>query len=366
MTSSSVPFQSLSDDQLLAEVQQLARRDRQTTAEILRVLIAVEARRLYLREGYSSLFTYCTQVLHMDDGAAYNRIETARAAKRVPALLEAIGDGSLTLSSARLLAPHLTLDNYAELLDAARHRSKREVEALIARLAPKPAVATVLRKVPAEAHADVTVPSVMDAPAPAPTDAAIETSATTAAQLESSAQQPHCHIDACRPHSRSSVAPLAAEAYKLQVTISAATEDKLRRARALLRHSVPDGDFAEVLDRALTLLVADLERRRCAAVSMPRADSRTAGHTRHIPAAVKREVWRRDEGRCAFTAGSRRCTETAVLEFHHVDPYASGGAASVTNIEPRCRAHNQYEAKLLFGGEDESDSETFVDAARPG
>src|SRR5262245_58896548 len=80
MTTSSLPFQSLTDDQLLVEVQQLVTRDRQTTAEILRVLIAVEARRLYLREGYSSLFTYCTQVLHMDDGAAYNRIETARAA----------------------------------------------------------------------------------------------------------------------------------------------------------------------------------------------------------------------------------------------------------------------------------------------
>src|SRR5262245_61130449 len=58
MTStSSLPFQSLTDDQLLAEVQQLVTRDRQTTADILRVLIAVEARRLYLREGYSSLFT---------------------------------------------------------------------------------------------------------------------------------------------------------------------------------------------------------------------------------------------------------------------------------------------------------------------
>jgi len=238
---------------------------------------------------------------------------------------------------------------------------------LIARRAPKPAVATVLRKVPAQASADLAAMAVMNTPATPPAAAAIATSAIPVAQGESPAQQPHSQIDSRRPHARNAVAPLSADAYKLQVTISAATEDKLRRARDLLRHSVPDGDLAEVLDRALTLLVADLERRRCAAVAAPRAERRTTGHTRHIPAAVKREVWRRDEGRCAFTAGHRRCTETAFLEFHHVDPYADGGAASVTNIELRCRAHNQYEAALRFGCEDsEGDSTTFVVSARTG
>src|SRR5262245_12771579 len=209
MDSSSLPFQSLTDDQLLAEVHQLLTRDRQTTAEVIRALIAVEARRLYLREGCPSLFAYCTQVLHMDDGAAYNRIETARAARRVPALLEAIGDGSLTLSSARLLAPHVTLDNYRELLDAARHRSKRDVEVLIARLAPRPAVATVLRKVPSQAHVDVHDMSVMNAPSAARPAAAIAPSAMPVPHRESPVQQQHVPIDA-RPlhHSRNSVAQI--------------------------------------------------------------------------------------------------------------------------------------------------------------
>src|SRR5262245_43454304 len=129
MTSSLTPFDSLSDDQLLATVQSLVTRERHTTAEMLRALVEVDARQLYLREGCSSLFTYCTEVLHLEEGAAYNRIATVRAARRVPALLDAVDDGSLTLSSARLLAPHL-LDNHSRLLQAARHRSKREVEAL--------------------------------------------------------------------------------------------------------------------------------------------------------------------------------------------------------------------------------------------
>ena len=73
------------------------------------------------------------------------------------------------------------------------------------------------------------------------------------------------------------------------------------------------------------------------------------GRSRHIPAAVRREVWRRDDGRCAFVGRRGRCRETAFLEFHHVEPYATGGGASVANIQLRCRAHNAYEARLFFG-----------------
>src|SRR5262245_19017586 len=213
MMTSLVTFDALNDDQLLTELQQLVTREKHTTAEVIRALMAVDARRLFLREGCSSLFTYCTQVLHLDEGAAYNRIEIARAARRVPALLEAIGDGSLTLSSARLLAPHLTLDNYADLLDAARHRSKREVEALIARLAPKPAVATVLRKVPAPPTADAPAMAATNVPAPGPAAAAIIAPATPVAHVDACAQPEPRDIERQPACSRTVVAPLSVDAY---------------------------------------------------------------------------------------------------------------------------------------------------------
>ena len=62
-------------------------------------------------------------------------------------------------------------------------------------------------------------------------------------------------------------------------------------------------------------------------------------------------MWRRDQGRCAFTGAGRRCGETAFLEFHHVRPFEAGGEPTVDNIELRCRAHNQYEADLFIGEE---------------
>ena len=72
--------------------------------------------------------------------------------------------------------------------------------------------------------------------------------------------------------------------------------------------------------------------------------------SRHVPAAVRRAVWIRDGGRCAFVAeNGRHCTERGFIEFHHTAPYAAGGEATVDSIELRCRAHNLYEGELDFG-----------------
>ena len=145
------------------------------------------------------------------------------------------------------------------------------------------------------------------------------------------------------------VTPLAPERYKVQFTVSRATHDKLRRAQDLLRHSIPNGDPAAIFDRALTVLLKDLEQARLAATERPRAARPVASGSRHIPAAVKREVWKRDGGQCAFVGTQGRCTERGFLEFHHVRPYADGGASVVENLEIRCRAHNLHEAEQYFG-----------------
>jgi hypothetical protein len=125
---------------------------------------------------------------------------------------------------------------------------------------------------------------------------------------------------------------------------------KLRRAQDLLRHAVPTGDTATVVDRALTLLIQDLERKKFATTDRPRPSRGTSGSARKPPAHVRRAVSRRDADRCAFVSkDGRRCEERGFLEFHHVVPYAMGGEAAVENIQLRCRAHNGYEAGLFYG-----------------
>jgi len=146
------------------------------------------------------------------------------------------------------------------------------------------------------------------------------------------------------------VRPLAPQRYEIRFTARAETREKLRQAQDLLRHAIPSGDPAEIIDRALSALLDQLTKKKQAATERPVVVGRTTrGGSRHVPAAVKREVWRRDGGRCAFVATSgRRCAERGFLELHHVRPYGVGGEATPENIQLRCRTHNAYEADLFY------------------
>src|SRR2546426_1678914 len=136
----------LSDEELVAQVKLLARREHEATASLIAHLAELDARRLYLGAGFSSLFTYCCEVLHLSEPAAYNRIEAARAARRFPIILGMLGEGSLSLATVRLLSSHLTAENHQELLAAATGKSKRQVEELLVQYFPRPDVPPSVRK----------------------------------------------------------------------------------------------------------------------------------------------------------------------------------------------------------------------------
>src|SRR3954465_12706904 len=152
----------LSDADLLTTTARLAERERHATADLIAALMEIDARKLYLGEGCSSLFTYCTQVLRLSEHAAYGRIEAARAARRFPGILVALASGDLTLTSVTLLGPVLTEDNDEGLIATARHRSKRQVEQLVADVRPQPAVASSLRKLPAAWPMNPAAPAAMN------------------------------------------------------------------------------------------------------------------------------------------------------------------------------------------------------------
>ncbi len=271
---------------------------------------------MYLADGCSSLFTYCTQILHLSEHAAYGRIEAARAVRRFPVILERLGQGSVTLTTVGLLASHLTPENHRALLDTARHKSKRQVEELVARLRPQPPVPASVRKLPTVSHTSASATALQGA-ATGPQPAG-DAQGVASPPLSSPAPAPP-------PPRQGVVAPLAPQRYKVQFTASADTCETLQLAQ-------------------------DLAKRKFAATDRPRGGRGTAPGSRHIPAEVKRAVWIRDGGRCAFVGSNgRRCTEQGFLEFHHVTPYAAGGESTADNIQLRCRAHNGYEAELYFG-----------------
>lgn len=358
MTTDSIVL--LSDRDLLEATTTAAARERRTTAELIALLGEVDARRLYLGEGFSSLFTYCTQALHLSEPAAYSRIAAARTARRFPRLLTALATGDITLTTITLLAAELTDENSDHLIDAARHKSKGDIERLVASLQPQPDIPPMIRRVPAPAAPLASAPAAADRPQP-PASAVI---------VHASGMSPVCELPSPPPAPVAPIAPIAADRYLLRVTIAGETYRRFERARDLLRHQLPSGDPAAIIDRALTLLVEQLEKTKAAQTSRPRRSTGAPSDrtSRRISAAVRRVVWRRDSARCAYVGTHGRCAETAFLEFHHVRPFADGGAATVDNIQLRCRAHNGHEARQYFGAElcpDRVDGQVIA-AARAG
>ncbi len=137
-------LRALSDDELLRRLSALLQESRRIEWELVAHIGEVDERRLYAREACDSMFVYCTEVLHL----SYLRIAAARAAREHPMLLDMLGDGRLHLSGIGKLAPHLTLSNREVLLERALHKSKRQIEVLVADLAPRPDVPTSIRKLP--------------------------------------------------------------------------------------------------------------------------------------------------------------------------------------------------------------------------
>jgi hypothetical protein len=336
-------LRTISDEELLRRLSDLLKQSRRIESDLVAHIGEVDERRLYAPQGSSSMFTYCTDVLHLSEHEAYLRITAARASRRYPVLLAMLEDGRLHLSGVGKLAPHLTDANCEEVLARAAHKSKREIEELVAELAPRPDVPSVVRKLPAQPEAPRTAelgpdrvtflpkstPVVPDPPTPP-----IETRPVVAAP-------------------RAIVQPLAPARYKVQFTASAEFREKLERLTALMRPSVPDGDLAAILEQAVTEKLERLEAKRFAETRAPRKnleEADTSPDGRYIPAPVKRIVRKRDSDQCTFVDDKgRRCPERRGLEFHHRNPYGLGGDRSPENTCLMCRARNAYLAELDYG-----------------
>ncbi len=289
----------LTDRQLIDGLRELARKDAALTADLLAHLGEVDARRLCDQEAEGSLWGYCVKVLNFSEGATSKRITAARTARKYPVILEMVARGDLHVSAINELASHLTEENHRELLRQAARLTRSELKELLAKWFPKPDAPTVLRKLPDRARARTGAgaddgTSMMRplfgwtasgaAPAAAGTGFARRGACSEPAPgagaagapcggLGSTAElkppaaalemPPHAAVSASSHRAdRGSVAPLSPGRYKLQVTFSGETRDKLLRAQELMRHVQPNGDLAVVLDRALTCLVQELEGRK--------------------------------------------------------------------------------------------------------
>jgi hypothetical protein len=360
----------LTDDALIARIGALDASTRETTADLIAHLVELEDRNLHLACGFKSLYGYCRKVLHCTEAAAYDRMRTAHAARRFPVVLRLLASGAMDLTGVRLLSPYLRDEDHLALLGGALGRSTRDIRALLARWFPRPDVAASVRRLPNRRRTRVAPAA---APAP-PTSSLAEPAPETPATSEPTGAKPVPVAPAetwgspsangpvapsvIVPASRPTTAPpnrpvsthpepLAPSRYAFRFTGDEETAELLRAAQELLSHAIPNGDMAAIFKRGLRLLVAEAMKARYADTKRPGRAREIAADSRTIPAEVRRLVWDRDGGQCAFVGRhGHRCEERHFLEYHHVTPWIAGGPPTVANVQLRCQAHNQYEAKL--------------------
>ena len=219
------------------------------------------------------------------------------------------------LSGMNLLVPFLDEENVDELIEAATHRSKTEIELMLAERFPAAEIEDGVDELPPGAER--------------------------------------------YPRNRSGIKPLAPGRYLVQFTVTEPEHERLQYALQLMSHRNPRGSLAFLNRQALELLIEELEQEKFAATDEPR-EGNGSSSGRHIPSAVKRKVWERDGGRCTFVSpAGRRCESRWMLEFDHIREFARGGEATADNLRLLCRCHNQYAAECSYGAE-------FMEAKRRG
>ncbi len=336
----------LGDDQLLAGLSALVKRDNDSLSDLLAHLAEIEERELCVALGYSSLFAYCTEALGFCKSSAGRRIAAARVCRDFPEAFRRVAQGGLQLSVLCALRPRLNAENASELFAVCSGKSYEQVELLLAARFPKPDVRDLIRRLPVPA-----VDACNIAPHVGSDPSEVEPMHVAPRQIELS------------PAQRGAVKPLSADRFSVNFTADTEFQALLEEVRALLRHSEPKGELLNVMKRGLEALRSDLLKRRFGVGRKPRrirlrtnesaskaADRSPLKRSRHVAAAVAREVYVRDEGQCTFCAGAgRRCGERRLLQLDHVVPYAEGGRATSGNLRLRCRAHNLHTARAHFG-----------------
>lgn len=331
-------------------------------ARVIAHLAEVEARRLHLSLGCSSLFDYCRKRLGLSDYEAFVRIAAARVARKYPVVFELLDRRELHLTAVCEVRDFLTRENHRELLGEVSGKTKLQIREFLRARFPLADIPASVKKLPA-------------------------------------------------------VDPLGPGRYRLELTLNAEQKAKLELARDLMSHANPSGDLAIVVERALDMLIARTKARRfgttksrpsrleSSTTSRPhdkdldsgcndshdaafrevgsqcngtqdadshdvnsRGDNRhqqdclrsmagqgsqrqgLARRRDHISHQTRREAVARDGDRCAFVSHEgQRCEARAFLQFHHRQAWALGGHDGIENLELLCHAHNRLRAEQDFG-----------------
>ena len=344
-------------------------------ARIIAHISEISRREANILLSYGSLFEYCVKRLGLSEGSVSRRIQVARVCRRFPRILGALYEGALTLTTASLIAPHLTEANAERLIAEARGKTKREVKEIVVRFSPKPEFRPSRRKISRPGAAD---PSLAEAQA--------ELDAAWARVCEKR-----------KEGSRSSdpqpiFEPASEDRYNYRFAAGREVTEKLERFAEVIGVELPHLHMEEVLGKALEIALEKkdpkqkLERRHKREArkkekeTRPEKNADTEGEkprtkpdrprpgkllhemndisepvreaprSRRVPSPVQERVLARAGYRCEYRGpDGRRCASRAGLEIEHTRPYAVYKSHDERYLRAFCPRHNQLAAREYYG-----------------
>jgi hypothetical protein len=283
----------LSDEELLKDTERLASEERRIISWMLENLREIERRKLYADKGYGSLFLYCVKVLKYSEPSAQRRIDAMRLSRDLPEVREKVKSGEMSLSVASQLQSFFRREAKAQMPIATSEKQK------------------ILNQVLGKSSRE------------------------TERELLSLSSQPEIHY-------QEKVRPVTPELSEIRFAANPSQMALFEKARGLLAHTSPNLSWAELFEKVteLALQALDPARKPRRSVS-PTRKKMEEGRT--PSAALSREVWQRDQGKC------RVCRSSYGLEIDHINPWALGGPTTLENLRLLCRNCNQRKAIRCFG-----------------
>jgi 5-methylcytosine-specific restriction endonuclease McrA len=329
-------LKTMGDDEISSELLALARKERELIGEILRYLREVESRKIYLKRGHSSLFTYLVNELGYAESTAYQRISALKMMRetRDRKLLDSIESGKLSLNA--VTEARKVFDQKERNLG--EKLSSKEKRTLISSLEGKG------RKEREKEFQKVLCPS---------------------------SSMPR----EVRRHS-----PQGEQ--RIHMSIRPELKEKLDRCRELMAHRLKSNDTCELMDLLAEdyLKKNDPLRKKPSKKSVKRAlkkspkkpinkspkksTEKAAGltpkkhpcrtpassmksktsikRTRYIPRKTREEVYRRAQGQCQYRdpKTGRICGSKYKTQIDHIVPFSQNGESSLNNLQLLCASHN--------------------------
>jgi 5-methylcytosine-specific restriction endonuclease McrA len=357
-------FKNKTDSDLISEFKDLVAKERQLQTRILQYLRIIENKKIYLALGFSSLFVFLTEEIGYSETTAYRRIQAMRLIQEMPEVEQKLETGKISLSVASQFHGFLKKENQKRKLNQRPKLSLQEKSDLLSK---------------------------------------IEGTSAKKCEQKLIGLNPELAL----PQEKTKT--LTPDKTLIQFLANKELIKKIERLKSLTSHQNPEGKYEVLMEKLVEIALEKLdpirrELRRsksgkketqaiknapsagpvrnkqansvqwteanCALASPERAriiwgehltnaDSKiplqnpqlsTLKVGRYISPKLKDQIWVRDQGRCQFqeskTGGT--CGSQYQVELDHRFPFSLGGENFEKNLQLRCRAHNQYQAKLIF------------------